>query len=119
MIIFSVVVFLLLSILIRGVVADGFIKTNEVSDPTANFNDNIDLDPASYNLTSFEQAGTFSPPVCKGYIPVVSDLGCTGAFILWLIGLSQLSTSFVWLNYLIVLPLSIVVGFVIARLLKP
>ena len=118
-IIFTVVLFLFLSAIIRGVIADGLIKTDEVRDPIKDFNNNISLDAASYNLTSFGQAAIFQPPICTGYIPVISELGCSGAFILWLIGLGRLSTDFVWINYLIILPMSIAVGFAIARMIKP
>ena len=118
-IIFTVVFFLVLSMIIRGVVADGLIKTDEVSDPTKNFNNKVSLDTASYNLTSIEQVGTFQPPICMGYVPVISDIGCGGAFVLWLIGLGRLSTDFIWINYLIILPMAIALGFVIARLIKP
>jgi hypothetical protein len=118
-IIYSVVFFLVLSMIIRGVIADGLIKSNEVTDPIKDFGNNVTLDVASYNLSALEQVSVFQPPICVGYIPIISDIGCSGAFILWLIGLERLSTEFVWINYLIVLPLSIVVGFTIGRFIKP
>jgi len=104
---------------IRASIADGWIQA-KVIDPTAKFSNNVAVNPAFTNITIL-QSSAFQPPICSnlGDIPILSDLGCMCAFVLWLTGLSKLTTEFVWLNYLILVPLGIICGFAIIRIIKP
>jgi len=118
-IIFTVVFILFLGIVIRSAIADGFLQAT-VHDPTANFKNPVAVDPSLTGI-NITQTSAFEPPLCLnlGSIPFLSDVGCLGAFALWLMGLPKLTTDFVWLNYLILLPMSIAVGFAVIRLIKP
>lgn len=116
-IIFTVVLFLLVGIVLKAAVADGFIAATV---PGEGFSNSVSVNPALTNIT-ITQAETFTPPLCSnlGDVPLLSDLGCLGAFVFWLGGLPKLTTEFIWINYLILVPMSIAVAFAIARLIKP
>lgn len=108
---------LFLSVVLGNAQSSGaFDNPTIISDPTANFTISGNVS----NISFTQNPEQFKPPTCDnlGEIPIISDVGCTLLLLLWLNGLSKMTTDWLWINYIWIIPLSIIITFVISKFIR-
>jgi hypothetical protein len=111
-----VVMVLFLSILVGNAKSYGAFDGVVVGNPSYNYS----ISNNQSNITFIGDTEQLKPPVCTnlGQIPIVSDFGCMVLTLLWVNGITQMSSDFTWFNYIWIVPLSIGGAILVARMVR-